>query len=144
MGPRARLAGRRKDGSTFPGRVSLSPVATATGRFVLAVIRDTTHDQPGADLAESGPRGRGRNDARRGRELLGRVVGRPPGYRPEPAGRDGLPHDLAVQQIADALQRLDDTIREIHDHVFAAPPPGRPARTRRRRTGRGESARLSG
>jgi hypothetical protein len=26
---------------------------------------------------------------------------------------------VAVQQIADALRRLDDTIREIHDHAFA-------------------------
>jgi hypothetical protein len=26
---------------------------------------------------------------------------------------------VAVQQIADALRRLDDTIREIHDHMFA-------------------------
>jgi hypothetical protein len=30
-----------------------------------------------------------------------------------------LPHDVAVQQIADALRRLDDTIREIQDHVLA-------------------------
>ena len=30
-----------------------------------------------------------------------------------------LPHEAAVQQIADALRTLDDTIREIHDHVFA-------------------------
>jgi hypothetical protein len=33
----------------------------------------------------------------------------------------GLPHEAAVQQIADALRTLDDTIREIQDHVFAAP-----------------------
>ena len=31
-----------------------------------------------------------------------------------------LPHDTAVQRIADALHRLDETIREIHDHVFAS------------------------
>lgn len=42
-----------------------------------------------------------------------------------------LPHDAAVQRIADALRRLDDTIREVHDHVFASrnqeePPPSRP------------------
>src|ERR1035438_1503608 len=45
MASRARLPGRRKDGSTFPVRVSLSPVPTATGRFILAVIRDVTEDQ---------------------------------------------------------------------------------------------------
>ena len=47
MAARARLPGQRKDGSTFPVRVSLSPVPTATSRFILAVIRDVT-DGPAA------------------------------------------------------------------------------------------------
>ena len=41
-----------------------------------------------------------------------------------------LPHQTAVQKIAEALRDLDDTIREIHDYVYAAPgqdgPPGPP------------------
>jgi anti-anti-sigma factor len=133
MGSRLRLAGQRKDGSTFPVRVSLSPVITATGRFILAVIRDVTSDRPRADLAELA-RAAAAADDRRARELLSRVV--------DGLLRVGLslnaaiesPHEQAVQQIADALRVLDDTIREIHDHVFAAPdedgppdpePPGK-------------------
>ena len=125
MGSRARLAGQRHDGSTFPARVSLSPVVTATDRFILAVIRDITEDQPGADLAELA-RAAAADDARRGRELLSRAV--------DALFRVGLslqtaidlPHEVAVQQIADALRTLDDTIREIRDHVFAAPGQDNP------------------
>jgi len=126
MGSRMRLAGWRKDGSTFPARVSLSPVVTATQRFILAVIRDITEDQPRADLAELARAAAAADDARRGRELLSWVV--------DDLFRVGLslqtaitvPHEVAVQQIADALRSLDDTIREIRGHLFAALGRGRP------------------
>ncbi len=122
MGSRVRLAGQRRDGSTFPVRVSLSPVVTGTGRFILAVIRDVTDDRPQADLADlAGAAAAAADDARRGRELLSRLV--------DDLFRVGLslqtaadvPHEAALRQIAAALQVLDDTIREIRDHVFAAP-----------------------
>lgn len=121
MASRARLAGQRRDGSTFPVRVSLSPVVTGTGRFVLAVIRDITQDRPQADLADLARAAAAADDARRGRELLGRMV--------DDLFRVGLslqstgdvPPDAALRQIADALRILDDTIRDIRDHVFAAP-----------------------
>jgi anti-anti-sigma factor len=121
MGARARLAGQRKDGSTFPARVSLSPVVTATGHFILAVIRDITEDRPRADLADLAWAAAAANDARRGRELLSQVVDSllRVGLSLQTATR--LPHETAVRAIADALRTLDDTIREIHDHVFAAP-----------------------
>ena len=104
MGSRMRLAGQRQDGSTFPARVSLSPVVTATGRFILAVIRDITEDRPQADLAELAEMARAAaaaDDARRGGELLSQVVdglfrvGLSLQAAPE------LPHEAAVQQIAD-------------------------------------------
>jgi anti-anti-sigma factor len=121
MGSRMRLAGQRQDGSTFPARVSLSPVVTATGRFVLAVIRDLTEDQPRADLADLARATAAAADARRGRELLSRIVDDlfRVGFSLQTAIT--VPHDVAVQQIADALRTLDDTIREIRDHVFAVP-----------------------
>jgi len=121
MGARIRLAGQRKDGSTFPARVTLSPVATATGRFILAVIRDITTDQPRTDLAELARAAAAANDARRGRALLSRVVDGLLRVGLSLQAAIELPHEVAVQQIADALRTLDDTIREIHDHVFAAP-----------------------
>ena len=53
MAARVRLAGRRKDRSTFPVRVSLSPVLTATGHLILAVVRDVTEDLPTPTWATS-------------------------------------------------------------------------------------------
>jgi len=130
MGSRMRLAGQRKDGSSFPARVSLSPVATATGRFILAVIRDITVDQPRADLADLARAAAAADDARRGRALLSQVVDSLLRVGLSLQAAIDLPHEVAVQQIADALRTLDDTIREIHDHVFAAPgqdsPPDPP------------------
>ncbi len=129
MGSRVRLAAQRQDGSTFPVRVSLSPVVTGTSRFILAVIQDVTEDRPPAVLADADADAdaaaaaavAAADDARRGRELLSRLV--------DDLFRVGLsletaadvPHEAALRHIAGALQILDDTIREIRDHVFAAP-----------------------
>jgi hypothetical protein len=36
----------------------------------------------------------------------------------------GQPAELARERISQALQRLDDTVREIRDHVFRSRRPG--------------------
>jgi anti-anti-sigma factor len=120
MAARARLAGRRKDGSTFPVRVSLSPVPTATGRLILAVTRDVTDDLPHADLGDLARAVAAAGQALRARELLDRVVNGLLQIGLSLQAAVELPHEAAVQQIADALHRLDDTIGEIRDHVFSS------------------------
>lgn len=85
MGGRARLAGVRKDGGTMPVTITLSPVATAGGHFVLAVVRNATRLQRWGDLASlvgtaaADPGAAQRRTVRPGGE-------QPAACRPEPAG----------------------------------------------------------
>jgi anti-anti-sigma factor len=127
MGDRARLVGVRKDGATFPVAISLSPVPTAGGQLVLAVVRDATEARRRDDLADLA-RAAVAEHAQRDRELLDRVVHDlfQVGLSLQDAA--GLTGDAARERIATAVNRLDDTIHEIRDYVFTAlgdesPPP---------------------
>jgi anti-anti-sigma factor len=120
MAARARLVGLRKDASTFPVQVSLSPVPTATGHFVMAVIRDITDSRPRADLGDLAHAATAAGQGDRGRELLDRVVGSLYHVGLSLQHAIELPHDAARERIAEALRRLDDTIRDIRDHVLAS------------------------
>ena len=123
MGGRARLVGLRKDASTVPVEISLSPVPTATGHFTLAVIRDVTETRRRDDLADLA-RAVVAEQAHRGQELLDRVTTSLYHVGLSLQGAINLPADVARERIAEALQRLDDTIREIRDHAFTARDQG--------------------
>jgi anti-anti-sigma factor len=118
MAERARLAGLRKDGATLPVEISLSPVPTASGNFVLAVIRDATETRWREDLADLA---RGAADqAHIPSDLLDRVVHRlfQVGLSLQTAA--SLPGDVVRERLSDALDQLDDTIHEIRDYVFTS------------------------
>jgi signal transduction histidine kinase len=127
MGGRARLVGLRKDASTVPVEISLSPVPTATGHFTLAVIRDAAGVRHREDLANLA-RAAVAEQTHRGHELLDRIVHSLFNVGLSLQAAIDLPSDVAREHITEALGRLDDTIHEIRDHSFAvrdrgAPPP---------------------
>lgn len=123
MADRARLVGLRKDGTTVPVTITLSPVPTASGHFVLAVIRDATHERAQDDLVDL-VRAVLAEQAQRAEVLLDRIVGSlfHVGLSLDTAA--GQPTELARERIGEALQRLDDTVHEIRDHVFLSQRPG--------------------
>jgi anti-anti-sigma factor len=123
MADRARLVGLRKDGSTIPVTITLRPVPTASGHFVLAVVRDATQEHWQDDLA-SLVRVVLAEQAQHAEDLLDGVIGSlfHVGLSLDTAA--GQPAELARERISQALQRLDDTVREIRDHVFRSRRPG--------------------
>jgi anti-anti-sigma factor len=124
MADRARLVGLRKDRTTIPVTITLSPVPTATRHFVLGVVRNATLEHRQDDLTDL-VHGVLAEQAHHAEDLLDRVVGSlfRVGLSIDTAAAQ--PAELARERISEALQRLDDTIQEIRDHVFRFRRPGR-------------------
>jgi anti-anti-sigma factor len=118
MAERARLVALRRDGGTLPVEISLSPVPTATGQFVLAVIRDATRDRRREDLADLA-RAAVAEHTRRDQELLDRVVRKLFQVGRSLQAAADLPSEVARDRITEALHQLDDTIHEIRDYAFS-------------------------
>lgn len=119
MGERARLVGVRKDGATVPIEISLTPIPTATGHFVLAVIRDATDARRREDLADLA-RATVAEQAHRDQELLDRVVQGLFQVGLSLQAAVDLPAEVARERITTALRQLDDTIHEIRDAAFGS------------------------
>lgn len=114
IGAAARLPALRKDGTTFPVEISISPVTTAAGPYTLAVIRDITESRQLEDLADlvsAVLAGRGH----RGRELLDSVSSSLFQVGLSLQGALELPAEMTRQHITEALSHLDETVRQIRD-----------------------------
>ena len=117
MAGRERLAGVRKDGATLPVTITLSPVPTACGHLVLAVVRDATRSPLPGDLVSLARAAASDREKDTGK-LLDRVVSSLFHVGLSLQAAADQPPDVARERISDALRHLDEVIHEIRDHAF--------------------------
>ena len=85
------------------------------GALAAGVERRQVHGEPGTQIAD--------HEAR-AEELLHVVVASIFDAGMILQAAIDLPADVTAQRITEALRRLDDAIRDVHDHVFAEPAQG--------------------
>ena len=112
----AQLAGLRKDGTTFPVRISLTPVTIAAGEFTLAVIRDIT-PAPGAE-DRAGPAGGAVAAEPEYLGLLDTIVRGIFSARLSLQTAMDQTMDAARERIGAVLGDLDNIVREIRGIAF--------------------------
>jgi PAS domain S-box-containing protein len=117
MADRIRLAGVGKDGATRPVTITLSPVPTAGGHLILAIVRDAAQAARSDDLA-SLAWAVAADRERREHTLYDRVVDAlfHVGLSLQAAAEQ--PAEVARERITDALGRLDQVIHDIRDQLF--------------------------
>jgi anti-anti-sigma factor len=115
-----RLIGLRKDATTFPVEISLTPVTTAAGHVAFAVIRDAAAARQLEDLIDLARSAVTAEQAQSRREVLNSVINRLFQLGLLLRAAIELPADTVGQRIEEALGHLDDTIREVRDTAFTA------------------------
>jgi hypothetical protein len=91
-----------------------------------AVVRDVTEIRRGEDLVGLARAAAAAEQAQRSRELLDQVTASLFEVGGSLQAATDLPHHRTRERITSALQRLDDTICHIRDHLFATGPAGTP------------------
>lgn len=124
------MQARRRDGSTFPVEISLSPVDTGQGKMACAVIRDVTDQKQASDLLEQ----RAQQYSQLNQQLEARVAKRTAKLEATmeelEAFAYSVSHDLRAPLraidgfsrilLTDQSEQLDSTGREHLDRIRAA------------------------
>jgi PAS domain S-box-containing protein len=117
MADRLRMSGVGKDGATRPVTITLSPVPTAGGPLILAVVRDATQAARRDDLASLAWATAGEREHQTD-ALHDRVVRALFHVGLSLQAAADQPAELARERITDALVRLDQVIHDVRDHLF--------------------------